>query len=174
LSCSGPCVSGNYIEGGNLTSFTLSIDGPTPSNAPVFSISSGDPNYIGSNSPNGFGVPSYITLSNAGGVITITNWIVFADLGPDPLGQLNNAIYTTNDATDGTSDLYAYSPVGANSINNGSGNFDMPGVWSGPGIAAVSAAPLPSTWTMLIAGFAGVGFLAYRGKKKSSAALAAA
>lgn len=33
--------------------------------------------------------------------------------------------------------------------------------------------PLPSTWSMLIAGFAGLGFFAYRGTKKSSAAIAA-
>jgi len=38
----------------------------------------------------------------------------------------------------------------------------------------VTATPLPSTWLMLIAGFAGFGFLAYRGIKKNSAALAAA
>ncbi len=37
-----------------------------------------------------------------------------------------------------------------------------------------TAAPLPSTWTMLIAGFAGLGFFAYRGTKKNSAAIAAA
>ena len=40
--------------------------------------------------------------------------------------------------------------------------------------AAVAETPLPSTWTMLIAGFAGLGFFAYRGTKKNSAALAAA
>ena len=39
---------------------------------------------------------------------------------------------------------------------------------------SVSATPLPSTWTMLIAGFVGLGFLAYRGTKKNSAAIAAA
>ena len=38
----------------------------------------------------------------------------------------------------------------------------------------VSAIPLPSTWTMLIAGFVGLGFFAYRGSKKSAAALSAA
>ena len=38
---------------------------------------------------------------------------------------------------------------------------------------AVSGTPLPSTWTMLIAGFAGLGFLAYRGARKGSAAIAA-
>jgi hypothetical protein len=37
-----------------------------------------------------------------------------------------------------------------------------------------TATPLPSTWTMLIAGFIGLGFFAYRGSKKSPAALAAA
>jgi hypothetical protein len=34
--------------------------------------------------------------------------------------------------------------------------------------------PLPSTWTMMIAGFAGFGYFAYRGSKKHSSALAAA
>ena len=38
----------------------------------------------------------------------------------------------------------------------------------------LATTPLPSTWTMLIAGFIGLGFFAYRGKKKNSAALAAA
>jgi hypothetical protein len=40
-------------------------------------------------------------------------------------------------------------------------------------IGTVTATPLPSTWTMLIAGFVGLGFFAYRGTKKSSPALAA-
>ena len=38
----------------------------------------------------------------------------------------------------------------------------------------VTATPLPSTWTMLIAGFLGLGFFAYRGSKKNGAALSAA
>jgi hypothetical protein len=33
---------------------------------------------------------------------------------------------------------------------------------------SISQTPLPSTWTMLIAGFAGFGFLAYRGTKKNT------
>jgi hypothetical protein len=37
-----------------------------------------------------------------------------------------------------------------------------------------SATPLPSTWTMLIAGFIGLGLLAYRGAKKDSLATAEA
>jgi hypothetical protein len=37
----------------------------------------------------------------------------------------------------------------------------------------LTATPLPSTWTMLIAGFLGLGFFAYRGSKKNAAALVA-
>jgi hypothetical protein len=39
---------------------------------------------------------------------------------------------------------------------------------------SVSSTPLPSTWTMLIAGFVGLGFLARGASKKSAAAIAAA
>jgi hypothetical protein len=42
------------------------------------------------------------------------------------------------------------------------------------GIWTTTETPLPSTWTMLIAGFAGLGFFAYRGSKKNTAALSAA
>jgi hypothetical protein len=36
------------------------------------------------------------------------------------------------------------------------------------------ATPIPATWTMLIAGFVGLGFFAYGGSKKSTGALASA
>ena len=39
---------------------------------------------------------------------------------------------------------------------------------------APTATPLPSTWLILLTGFVGLGFFAYRGTKKNSAALAAA
>jgi hypothetical protein len=42
-------------------------------------------------------------------------------------------------------------------------------------LGSVSATPLPSTWTMLIAGFVGLfGFVAFGGKKRNTAATAAA
>jgi hypothetical protein len=41
-------------------------------------------------------------------------------------------------------------------------------------VTAVSATPLPSTWLMLLSGFVGLGCFAFRGKKKSIAALSAA
>ena len=38
----------------------------------------------------------------------------------------------------------------------------------------ISQTPLPSTWLMMLSGFVGLGFFAYRGTKKNSASLAAA
>lgn len=40
--------------------------------------------------------------------------------------------------------------------------------------ATISSTPLPATWLMLLSGFVGLGFFAYRGTKKNAAALAAA
>jgi hypothetical protein len=41
-------------------------------------------------------------------------------------------------------------------------------------VSSVTTTPLPPTWTMLIAGFVGLGFFAYRGTKKDAAAVVAA
>jgi hypothetical protein len=42
------------------------------------------------------------------------------------------------------------------------------------GVTFSAATPLPSTWLMLLSGFIGLGFFAYRGSKKTTAAIAAA
>jgi hypothetical protein len=41
-------------------------------------------------------------------------------------------------------------------------------------LTPTAATPLPSTWLMLLSGFVGLGFFAYRGAKKNAATLAAA
>jgi hypothetical protein len=57
-------------------------------------------------------------------------------------------------------------PITIDLISDGTqGNFDN---------VSLAATPLPSTWTMLIAGFIGLGFFAYRGSKNRPVALAAA
>jgi hypothetical protein len=56
----------------------------------------------------------------------------------------------------------------------------LPGTYNATGPYDISilnetvVAPLPSTWTMLIAGFLGLAFFAYRGPKKDIGAIAAA
>lgn len=156
VTCPGSCLGNTFADGTGLNSFTLSID--NASNDPIFTISSSDPGYTND------GAPDYLTLSNAG---VVTNWQFILDNGSD---ITNIAIYTIGyDPSDGTQDLFAFGL--AQSGTNG----PNPGIWSGPGITGqVGATPLPSAWTMLIAGFLGLGFFAYRGSRKSAAALASA
>ena len=92
----------------------------------------------------------------------------------------------------GTTDSQTYTPSNApvfgpwqletSSFNVATSNFytlafqsaDASGPY-GPviGEVSISAVPEPSTWAMLILGFAGVGFMAYRRRNQSGAALAA-
>jgi hypothetical protein len=53
---------------------------------------------------------------------------------------------------------------------------DPPGYYNdntGSFQVSITATPLPPTWTMLLIGFAGLGFFAYRGTKCRSAIAAA-
>jgi hypothetical protein len=62
-------------------------------------------------------------------------------------------------------------------LTNGSGIYytsDLPTVSLISTVTETPSTPLPSTWTMLIAGIVALGFFAYRGTKKGAATLAAA
>jgi hypothetical protein len=50
-------------------------------------------------------------------------------------------------------------------------NFGYEGgtVWNETAFEAVSAVPEPSTWAMMILGFAGVGFMTYRRRNQAAA-----
>jgi PEP-CTERM motif len=50
---------------------------------------------------------------------------------------------------------------GPDAFNVGIGSFDVT-------VSAINAVPEPSTWAMMILGFAGVGFMAYRRKSKQA------
>jgi hypothetical protein len=141
LNCAGSC-SVEYDEGVGLTSFTLSID--NLSHVPVFSVSSSDNTYTSD------GALNYLTL-NAG---VVTNWQLIVDNGVNMIYTIGNDLIDG----DGTSDLYA-----AGLLQSGTGPAN-PGNWNGP--AGVSAVPETSTWAMMLLGFAGVGFMAYRRKSK--------
>ena len=47
--------------------------------------------------------------------------------------------------------------------------YDGPGVEGGLGVISVAAVPEASTWAMMILGFAGVGFMAYRRRNHGAA-----
>jgi hypothetical protein len=63
---------------------------------------------------------------------------------------------------------------GLNQPTLSSGIFGQNGIAAVDFSVATAATPLPSTWTMLLLGLAGLGFFAYGGAKNRSAALAAA
>lgn len=63
--------------------------------------------------------------------------------------------------------------VGSQPGDQGTNFIDLYQSTPGTGQVFNNATPLPSTWTMLIAGFVGLGFLAYRGTKKNAAVAAA-
>lgn len=56
-------------------------------------------------------------------------------------------------------------------LTNTIGGFEVADISAGFNTTDVSSAPLPSTWIMLLSGFVGLGFFAYRGTKKNSLAL---
>jgi len=53
-------------------------------------------------------------------------------------------------------------------------SYSEPGDFARIVTSNTAVTPLPSTWTMMLIGLAGLGFVAYRGTKRNTAALAAA
>jgi hypothetical protein len=58
---------------------------------------------------------------------------------------------------------YDYAVHGINPDDGSFGRSGVPGQWT-----VASAVPEPSTWAMMVLGFAGLGFMAYRRKSKSA------
>jgi hypothetical protein len=112
--------------------------------------------------PTPFNVLAWSGGTIGGNSFTITGGVVTA---------ADFYIYGANNFYD---QLYLNSPfsIGTNYLNIGNNNFQE--VWtngplngpSGLQISVAGAVPEPSTWAMMIVGFAGLGFMAYRRKSK--------
>ena len=128
--------------------------------------------------------------------------VTFVDVDPGPGGAVSpdglfiydNILYPTSNPVFDIDGLLVQMPSSyatnsyANIWGNGSGNgyslyTSANGVYpvqigppfqNGSYTGTLAATPLPSTWTMLIAGFLGLGLFAYRGTTNRSAAAAAA
>jgi hypothetical protein len=79
----------------------------------------------------------------------------------------------------GTADLVITGGTGAYLGYTGTDTQDLTftiatGAIAGTGIGSLTTTPLPSTWLMLLSGFLGLGFFAYRGINKSVVAVATA
>lgn len=119
------------------------------------------------------------TVADTAGLYDLSFWVYQSG------GQPSGLIVTW----DGTQILSQIDPSTVNVYQNFSLNVVGTGSdtlvftdWNDPSftyldnvsLTAGTATPLPSTWTMLIAGFVGLGFLAYRGSKNNAASIAAA
>ncbi len=137
---------------------------------------------FGGNNGAGSNYTTYLATAPTNETLTV-NWVYTTNdccgAGWDPGGYVVNDVYTQlSPEVYGTMGTGNSSGVVTLSVLAGQDYgfyvYTVDGVL-GRGDIAVTATPLPSTWTMLIAGFAGLGFFAYRGSRKShSAALAAA
>ena len=113
------------------------------------------------------GVPSFSSASGTYAYFSV-------DGGNTDIMQFNsNASYDLGDWVIGTCNVQSAAPCDGTepAYTTSSPEFTM---MESIGYDPVTATPLPSTWTMLIAGFVGLGFFAYRGSKKNAAALLAA
>ena len=95
-----------------------------------------------------------------------------------PTGITLNAPFSVTTPAINTSDAGSFLLVGSLFDLADSQTFELESLTSDLTFSAVvappSATPLPSTWLMLLSGFVGLGFFAYRGTKKNSAAFAPA
>jgi hypothetical protein len=149
LNCAGPCGAGTYQFSSGISSFSLG----TSSLGGVFDsvITTGGPG------ADPLGYTDYLTLDSLGHV---TNWFFF-------LHKANLTILTLgNDTTDQYEQPHGhYLDFGTTRVGYELVDTYQPGVWS---TTYTPAVPEPSTWAMMILGFAGVGFMAYRRKSQPS------
>jgi PEP-CTERM motif len=146
LNCAGPCAAGNYIYSTGISSFSLTAN--TGANVPIITLSDSSPGRLSDSWVD------YLTLNNAG---QVTNWFLWLYTGVDYMYTLGNDTQTPpSNCRCGTQD-YAGMNSGATVLLY---NSNDPGTWQ------VSGVPEPSTWAMMLLGFAGIGFMAYRRKSK--------
>ena len=147
LICTGTCTAGTYDYSTGISSFSLSGNSGT-TNTPINTVSTSTPGV----SLDGF--VDTLTLNSAG---QVTNWFFVLQTSTD-------FIYTTGyvapNCTSGCQDFASTNNTG---FTNTTGNA---GTWQVS--EQVAAVPEPSTWAMMILGFAGIGFMAYRRKSKPS------
>ena len=129
----------------------------------------------GGTSIQGYGNVNYLYTSGTqmallgvfGGSSLTTPWTIF-QVGSSDLG-----LVVPTGATQlyfGFADAYGFN----SSNEGGTGPNNLPGWYNdNTGSISVSYTPLPATWTLMLVGLAGLGFVAYRRQKQSTAIAAA-
>jgi putative ATP-dependent endonuclease of OLD family len=108
--------------------------------------------------------------------LDVTKANLFFARGLD-LGVVTNANRTDGQITwEQFSDIFIATGSTTTAITFYNATTQANGLYAGldnVSVDGASATPLPSTWLMLLSGFLGLGYFAYRGTKKNAAALAA-
>jgi hypothetical protein len=144
LNCAGLCAAGTYnFSSGNIVSISLTVLSSADTPLATFAFPS-----AGTWLNN---TDDYLTLDSTG---QVTNWLIEVVNTSSSGGA-----YTLNSGAVcgicGTQDFGGSSDTILLVDNN-------PGTWQ------VAAVPEPSTWAMMILGFAGVGAMAYRRRRQSA------
>ena len=134
---------GPWAGGLAISLATLSTPGVQPNPGGLFTYVGGTGNVQGD---------TVFPLDTFGLIFTASNgdWINLWSNGGDNYGL--GAVNANSEGNDGT---YVYN-------DTGTANFEIPP-------SQVGAVPEPSTWAMMILGFAGIGFMAYRRKSSKLA-----
>jgi hypothetical protein len=158
-------LNGSFEIGVDPGSFTNLNAGST--NITDWTIASGNIDYIGDYWTAADGSDQK-TLQLSAGVGTNNYTFDISGHSLSSMGWVFEHFFFT---ADGGSDTLTFASL----TTGDSGNSSYPNAF-GPALdnVSISPSPLPSTWTMLFMGFIGLGFFAYRGTKKGSAAMAAA
>ncbi|MBR0689294.1 PEP-CTERM sorting domain-containing protein [Bradyrhizobium manausense] len=114
-------------------------------------------------SATGFDFAAYVNPANGQFVFHDNNqgFAIFASDSSDPNFSTFVSILADNPVSGAVKDQY-------NALNHGApyAGFPTAGHWTAS-FPVVAAVPEPSTWAMMMLGFAGVGFMAYRRKSRS-------
>lgn len=147
----GPCGAGTYTYSSGITSYSLA---GFAGNIQLATASSTDPN------TSRDGTIDYMTFDGSG---TVTNWFLWLDTSSS-----NPIIYTIgNDTVNCT--VSCSQDYSADQLNFYSLTDNLPyGTWY---LIPATTAPVPepSTWAMMILGFSGMGYLAYRRRNQFAA-----
>jgi hypothetical protein len=186
LSVAWPAVTSattidfNTLSGSNLTPLTTySENGFTVTNVQGFEDVQGFGNPAPSIGLPGVengqsGIGSFTVTQTGGGDFSLTSFDLLEE-APNGVsytikGSLNgSAVYTVN-GLDGTLAFTTLNPAESNvEINSALFSFVNPGASLVVDNIVVTGVPEPSTWAMMILGFCGIGFMAYRRKQNGPA-----
>ena len=172
LFFAGNAKATTYTFSGN-TTYTLGL---LPLGDSSFSVTDATyiPYPVGSNhtTSDSFGfslaADSWISVTFVSGLYTAPDYMNLCSSSFCYSSGTSNvsAFLTAGDYALGVIALIPSAPEGTGPLN-----FET---YGGDIVVGINATPLPSTWFMLLSGFVGLGFFAYRGSRKRATRLAAA